>query len=136
MAMTYFVSRGLHGEPPFIYGDGTQTRDFTYVTDAKSVNDQLLIDDSADGEIINIGSTDNIDIRRLAEIVRNAIDPDLEIVHDDPRSADVVHTDADVSKANKLLGYEPSMDIREGVKRFIEWYRVNEEWYDPLVRNS
>ncbi|SDJ69953.1 UDP-glucose 4-epimerase [Halovenus aranensis] len=136
MAMTNFVSRCLHGEPPVIYGTGEQTRDFTYVEDVRRVNEQLLTDDSADGEILNIGSTDNIDIQTLAEVVRDEIDPSLEIVYDDPREGDAEHTHADVSKAAALLGYEPTFDIREGVEQFIEWYRANEDWYDSLVRRS
>ena len=136
MAMTNFVSRCLHGEPPVIYGTGEQTRDFTYVEDIRRVNKQLLTDDSADGEICNIGSTDNIDIQTLAEVIGDEIDPDLDIVYDDARTGDAEHTHADVSKANELLGYEPTADIREGVEKFIAWYRDNEEWYDPLVRQS
>ncbi|APW98895.1 UDP-glucose 4-epimerase [Halobiforma lacisalsi AJ5] len=136
MAMTNFVSRCLHGEPPVIYGDGTQTRDFTYVDDVKRVNAQLLEDDSADGEILNVGSTDNIDIQTLAEVVRDEIDPSLELEYTDPREGDAEHTHADISKANELLGYEPAVDIRQGVSTFIDWYRANQEWYDPLVRNS
>jgi UDP-glucose 4-epimerase len=96
----------------------------------------LLTDDSADGEILNIGSTDNIDIRTLAEIIREEIDPTLDIVYDDPREGDAEHTHADISKAKELLGYEPATDIRTGVQKFIDWYRHNEEWYDPLVRQS
>jgi UDP-glucose 4-epimerase len=136
MAMTNFVSRCLHGEPPVIYGDGTQTRDFTYVEDIRRINEQLLDEDSADGEIINIGSTDNIDILTLAEVIRDEIDPDLDIVFDDAREGDAEHTHADVSKASALLEYEPTFDIREGVRAFIAWYRENEDWYDPLVRAS
>ncbi|MEF8813970.1 MAG: GDP-mannose 4,6-dehydratase [Halovenus sp.] len=136
MAMTNFVSRCLHGEPPVVYGTGEQTRDFTYVTDVRRVNEQLLTDDSADGEICNVGSTDNIDIQTLAEVVRDEIDPSLDIVYDDPRTGDAEHTHADVSKASELLGYEPTVDIREGVRQFIDWYRDNRDWYDPLVRNS
>jgi UDP-glucose 4-epimerase len=136
MAITNFVSRCLHGEPPVIYGSGEQTRDFTYVTDVRRVNEQLLTDDSADGEILNIGSTDNIDIQTLATLVRDEIDPSLELVYDEPREGDAEHTHADVSAATDLLGYEPTVSIREGVREFIEWYRGNEGWYDPLVRSS
>jgi UDP-glucose 4-epimerase len=136
MAMTNFVSRCLHGETPVIYGTGEQTRDFTYVDDVRRINKQLLTDDSADGEICNIGSTDNIDIQTLAETVRDQIDPSLDIVYDDARAGDAEHTHADVSKANELLGYEPTADIREGIQQFISWYRKNENWYDPLVRQS
>jgi len=136
MAMTNFISRCLHDEPPVIYGSGEQTRDFTYVEDIRRVNEQLLTDDSADGEIVNIGSTDNIDIRTLAEIIRDEIDLSLDIVYDDARTGDAEHTHADISKATELLGYEPTADIREGLQQFIDWYRRNEEWYDPLVRQS
>ncbi|QLD88788.1 SDR family NAD(P)-dependent oxidoreductase [Natronomonas salina] len=136
MAFTNFVSRCLHGEPPVIYGDGSQTRDFTYKDDIVRVNEQLLEDDSADGEIMNIGSTDNIDILTLAEIIRDEIDSSLEIEFDEARTGDAEHTHADISKANELLGYEPTIDIREGTRTFIDWYRDNEAWYDPLVRNS
>ncbi|MFP9191295.1 GDP-mannose 4,6-dehydratase [Natrialbaceae archaeon A-CW1-1] len=136
MAMTNFVSRCLHGEPPVIYGDGSKTRDFTYVDDIIRVNEQLLEDNRADGEIMNVGSTDNIDIKALAEVIRDEIDPDLELEFTKPREGDAEHTHADISKANDLIGYEPTTDIREGVAKFIDWYRENQDWYDPLVRNS
>ena len=136
MAMTNFVSRCLHSEPPVIYGTGEQTRDFTYIKDIRRINEQLLTDDSADGEIINIGSTDNIDIQTLAEVIRDEINPTLGIEYDDARTGDAEHTHADVSKANKLLNYEPTVDIRDGVNKFIDWYRENKSWYDPLVRQS
>jgi len=126
----------LYVEPSIIYGTGEQTRDFTYVEDIRRVNKHLLTDDSADGKICNIGSTDNIDIQTLAEVIRDKIDPSLDIVYDEARTGDAEHTHADVSKATELLGYEPTVDIREGVEKFIEWYRANEEWYDPLVRQS
>lgn len=136
MAMTNFVSRCRHGEPPVIYGSGEQTRDFTYVSDIRQVNEQLLTDDSADGEIVNIGSSDNIDIKTLAEVIRDEIDPSLNIVYDEPRKGDAEHTHADVTKAGQLLNFEPGVSIRDGIRQFTEWYEVNAEWYDPLVRNS
>lgn len=136
MAMTNFVSRCLHGEPPVIYGSGQQTRDFTYVTDIRRVNQQLLHDDSADGEILNVGSTDTIDIQTLAELIRDEIDPSLGLEYESAREGDAEHTHADVSKATELLGYEPTIDITTGVQKFIDWYRANQEWYDPLVRQS
>lgn len=136
MAMTNFVSRALHGEPLQIYGTGEQTRDFTFVTDVRGVNRQLLNDSRADGEILNVGSTDNIDIVTLAEIVRDEIDPSLEIEYTEPREGDAEHTHADVTAAAELLDYEPTVDIRQGISEFIDWYRENQEWYDPLVRTS
>jgi len=60
----------------------------------------------------------------------------LEIEFADRHESDAEHTHADISKANELIGYEPSRDIREGVKEFIKWYKKNRDWYEPLVLNS
>jgi UDP-glucose 4-epimerase len=136
MAISNFVSRCVSGEPPVVYGDGSQTRDFTYIDDIAGANERLLSTDSADGETLNIGSSDNIDIQTLATEVRDQIDPSLGIEYADRHEADADHTHADVSKAREVLGYEPEHTIREGVGKFIEWYRDNREWYEPLVRAS
>ena len=136
MAFTNFVSRCIHGESPVIHGDGNQTRDFTHVDDIVEANRRVLDTDAADGAVLNIGSTDRITIDELARVIRDEIDPSVEIEYDDSREGDAEHTHADVSKANELLGYTPSISIREGARRFVEWYRANEEWYDPLVRRS
>ncbi|WP_231190038.1 GDP-mannose 4,6-dehydratase [Haladaptatus sp. DYF46] len=136
MAISNFVSRCLRGKPPVVYGDGTQTRDFTYVADIARVNETLLSTSEADGETLNIGSTDTIDVLTLAETVRDTIDPSLDIQFTDRREGDAEHTHADVSKAQRLLDYAPTRSIREGVDEFIDWYRENRDWYEPLVVNS
>jgi len=136
MAISNFVSRCLNGKPPVVYGDGTQTRDFTYVDDVVDANVRLLETEAADGETLNIGSTDNIEIRMLARVVRDQVAPDLELEFAERYDADADHTHADTSKAQRRLGYDPSYTIREGVERFIDWYRNNREWYEPLVLNS
>lgn len=136
MAISNFVSRCLNGEPPVIYGDGTQTRDFTYIDDVVEGNLALLDTDVADGEAINIGSSDNIEIKTLAKEVRDQLAPGMEVVYDERHDADAEHTHADVSKAQDMLGYEPDHTIREGVSQYIDWYRVNRDWYEPLVLNS
>jgi UDP-glucose 4-epimerase len=136
MAISNFVSRCMNGEPPVIYGDGTQTRDFTYIDDVIDANVSLLSTDAADGEAMNIGSTDNVEIRELASEIRDQIAPDLEYEYADRYAADADHTHADTTKASELVGYDPGYTISEGVSRFIEWYRENQEWYEPLVRSS
>jgi len=136
MAISNFVSRCLNGEPPVIYGDGTQTRDMTYVADILAANRALLDTDAADGEVMNIGSTDNIDIKTLAEEIRDQLAPDLELEYTEAYDVDADHSHANVEKATDLIGYEPTYTIREGVAAFVEWYRDNREWYEPLVRNS
>ncbi|MXR50313.1 NAD-dependent epimerase/dehydratase family protein [Halovenus sp. WSH3] len=136
MAISNFVSRCLNGEPPVIYGDGTQTRDFTFIEDVVTANKRLLREDAADGEAVNIGSTDNIEIRVLAEEIRDMLAPDLELEFAERHDADAEHTHAGTEKAAELLDYEPTHTIREGVEEFVEWYRANREWYEPLVLSS
>jgi UDP-glucose 4-epimerase len=136
MAISNFVSRCMNDEPPVVYGDGSQTRDFTYIDDIVRANATLLDTDTADGEVLNIGSTDNVTIATLAEVIRDAIAPGLAIEHGERQAGDAEHTHADVSKATDVLGYEPTEDIRSGVRKFIEWYRENRAWYEPLVRSS
>ena len=136
MAISNFVSRCANGEPPVVYGDGTQTRDFTFIDDIARVNADLLETDAADGAILNVGSGDRIAIKRLAEVVRDRLAPDLGLEYDERPAGDAEHTHADVSKARDLLGYEPSVDIRTGVNRFIDWYLDNRDWYEPLVLES
>ncbi|ELY61082.1 SDR family oxidoreductase [Natronolimnohabitans innermongolicus] len=136
MAISNFVSRCTNGKPPVVYGDGSQTRDFTFIEDIVDVNRTLMTDDSADGEILNVGSTGNIDIHTLAEVIRDEIDPSLELEYGEQPTGDAQHTHADVSKATELLGYEPSTEIREGVSQFIDWYQDNRDWYEPLVLQS
>ena len=136
MAISNFVSRCMNGESPVIYGDGSQTRDFTYVDDVVEANVTLLEEDAADGRAVNIGSTDNIAIRTLAEEIRDQLAPELELTYADRHDADSEHTHADTELAGELLDYEASHTIREGVETFIEWYEANREWYEPLVRRS
>ncbi|MFC7129450.1 SDR family oxidoreductase [Haloferax chudinovii] len=136
MAFTNFVSRCIHGEPPIIFGDGSQTRDFTYVEDIVDANARLLELDNADGIVLNIGSGDRITINELAKFIRDEINPDIDIRYESSRDGDTRHTHADIRKANELLGYEPTVSIKEGARLFADWYRNNVDWYDALVRQS
>lgn len=79
MAISNFVSRSLNGKPPVIYPSGEQTRDFTYVDDVVEANAALATSDIAAGEVLNIGSTDNISIQELTEVVRGQLAPKLEL---------------------------------------------------------
>jgi UDP-glucose 4-epimerase len=133
MAISNFVARCATGRSPVVYGDGSQTRDFTYIEDVVEANASLLSTDAADGEALNIGSTDTIDIETIAREIRDHLAPDLDVVYAEPHDADVGHTHAACTKAHARIGYEPSTPIRRGVEQFVEWYRENREWYEPLV---
>lgn len=110
--------------------------DIIFIDDVVAANRTLLDTDDADGEAVNIGSTDNIPIKTLAEEIRDPLKPDLELEYAERYDADADHTHADTSKAENLLGYDPDHSVREGVAKFIEWYRENREWYEPLVSAS
>ncbi|AEH36995.1 GDP-mannose 4,6-dehydratase [Halopiger xanaduensis] len=136
MAITNFTSRCLNAKPPVIYGDGQQTRDFTYIDDIVDANLSLLETDAADGEVMNVGSTGNITIEELAEHIIDETGTDVGIEYTAAKEADARHTHADVTKARELIDYEPSTSIREGVLKFVDWYRENRDWYEPLVLAS
>jgi UDP-glucose 4-epimerase len=135
-AITNFTSRCLNGKNPVIFGDGEQTRDFTYIDDIVDANVALLDTDAGDGETFNIGSGDNININQLAEHIIEKADADVEIEYESSKKGDARHTHADVSKARDVLDYEPTRTIRKGVSEFVDWYAENREWYEPLVLNS
>jgi len=85
---------------------------------------------------LNVGSNDNIATIDLATEIRDQIAPDLGIEYADRFAGEADHTHADTSNASELIGYEPSHTISEGSSKFIDWYRKNREWYEPLVHSS
>ena len=119
-----FLLRCLAGRPMIVFGDGTQSRDFTYVSDtARGI---LLAGEHplAVGETINLGSGLEVTINELAAHVAAAAGrPDAVIQHDQPRPGDVNRLVADVTRARTLLGYEPQVSLATGLQRLLEWYR-------------
>jgi UDP-glucose 4-epimerase len=120
-----FLLRALAGKPLVVFGDGTQTRDFTYVEDTARGILLAGISDQAVGETLNLGSNYEITINELAETVRHVAGrPDAEIIHDLPRPGDVLRLYADSSKAGTLLGFEPQVTMAEGLRRLKAWYET------------
>ncbi|WP_049925910.1 NAD-dependent epimerase/dehydratase family protein [Halopiger goleimassiliensis] len=120
-----FVDKALAGEDITVHGDGGQTRDFVYVEDVVQANRKAAVTDHV-GTAYNVGSGESISIRELAELVREVTDSDSDIVHVDGRTGDIEHSEADISKARDGLEYEPTVSIREGLERTVEWYRTRE----------
>ncbi|MFW5746852.1 MAG: SDR family oxidoreductase [Nanoarchaeota archaeon] len=117
-----FVSRALREEPLTIFGDGTATRDFTYVRDVAHANLHALVQEGIAGETFNIACGRRISIRELAEKIQQLTGSGSEITTGDPRPGDVDHSLADTTKAGKLLGFVPETTIDEGLKETIEWF--------------
>ena len=105
---------------------GSTTESHCISTQSVDSTISLLENDQADGEILSIGSTDNIDSATFAEVIRNEINPSRELEYGEPREGDAEYTHADISKAAELLDYEPATGIREEIQQFIDWYRENQ----------
>jgi len=98
-----------------VEGDGTQTRDFVHVDDIVEANLLAAATEEAAGEAFNVGTGNSITIRELAETIRDVTDSNGEIVHVDSRPGDIDHSEADISKARDVLGFEPTYDIKAGL---------------------
>jgi nucleoside-diphosphate-sugar epimerase len=120
-----FVTRALAGEQPIIYGDGGQTRDFTYIDNVVRVN-RLACDaaEPAWGEAFNVACGERISVNELAARICGACGhPDLQPVYEPARAGDVRHSLADVARARDLLGFSPDVSLEEGLARTVAWYR-------------
>ena len=114
--VSVFLDRATRGEPLMVHGEGTQTRDFVHVDDVVQANLLAATADVA-GESYNVGTGSSVTINQLAELVRDVVDSDADIVHEDGREGDIQRSEADVSKAKDELGYEPTITLRDGLSR-------------------
>jgi UDP-glucose 4-epimerase len=118
-----FLLRIRAGLPAVIFGDGTQTRDFTFVSDiARGILDAGACD-AAIGQTINLGSGREIAIGDLAHAISQlAVGGNATIAHDAPRPGDVLRLCADASRARELFGFAPRVSLEEGIRSLIGWY--------------
>jgi len=118
-----FLLRCLAGKPMVIFGDGTQTRDFTFVGDTAGGILAAGLSEASVGQTINLGSGKEIQVRELAKTIAQVLDrPHAEVTHVEPRPGDVLRLLADSSKAKKLLRFEPTVTLRDGLARLRDWY--------------
>jgi UDP-glucose 4-epimerase len=126
LAISIFTRKMLANEPITVFGDGEQTRDFTYIDDIVRVNRGLLETSAADGYAMNVGGGHRITVNDLIAHLREITGSASEIVYSDKQKGDAEHTLADTALARELVGYRPKVSIREGLGRFVEWYRGDE----------
>jgi UDP-glucose 4-epimerase len=132
-----FLLRCLAGKPMVIFGDGLQTRDFTYVTDSARGIMLAGTHERAVGRTINLGFGSEVTVKELATLVARAVGrPDAPIVHDEGRPGDVLRLYADMSQARELLGYETTVTLAEGLERLLAWYRAQPVSPEDLLRNE
>ncbi len=119
-----FVSALLRGEQPEIYGDGEQTRDFTYIEDVVQANLRACeAPREACGRVYNIAFGRRISLNELYREIARLLGADIPPRYGPPRPGDVRHSLADISRAREALGYEPAFDVRQGLAEAIGWYR-------------
>jgi len=116
-----FVSRSLNEESPVIYGDGEQTRDFTFIEDV--VNANILAAESKATGVFNIAGGMQISINDLAKSVMKICGKNLDLVHTNPRPGDIKHSIADISKAREKFNYEPKFNLIRGLEETIKWFQ-------------
>ncbi|MBD3280480.1 NAD-dependent epimerase/dehydratase family protein [Candidatus Dojkabacteria bacterium] len=118
-----FLTRMLRGERPIIYGDGTTSRDFTYVSDvAKATVDACFAPDAA-GKAINIARGEQISLNELVGVMNECLGTSFDPIHEDFRQGDVKHSRADINRAKQLLEYRPDITIGEGMRRVARYLK-------------
>jgi nucleoside-diphosphate-sugar epimerase len=123
--ISLFISALCEGRQPRIYGDGEQTRDFTYVANVVDGVLRACEAKDASGEVINVATGGRISLNRLFAVVRELTGAKVQPIYDEPRAGDVKDSQADIGKARRILGYEPIVSFEEGLDRTVAWYRTS-----------
>jgi nucleoside-diphosphate-sugar epimerase len=116
--------------PVQLFGDGEQTRGFTYIDDI--ARGTILALKPLGFEIINLGGHETITINDLIAMFEEMIGREAEIVQFPPPPAEMLANHADVSKAGRLLGWEPQVSLKEGVSRLLDWYTAERAWVSQI----
>jgi len=122
LAIHKFTQLALSGQPIPLYGDGGTRRDYTFVADIVRGIEQVVEMHGLGYEIINLGGGQPVTLFEMVKAVEQALGQPLEINFLEKQPGDVEQTHADIRKANALFGYQPSISLLEGVRRFVEWY--------------
>lgn len=119
-----FISALLSDQKPVIYGDGEQSRDFTYIDNVVNANFKAAETNRGIGSTINIANGERISLNQLLGVVKELTGrKDVEAEYQKPRAGDVMHSLADISRARDLLGFEPRVGLREGLQLTIDWWK-------------
>ena len=128
LAIPRFCKRLLAREPPVVFGDGEQSRDYTYIDDIVEANLRLLeADVPLEGQAINVGSGRRVTINGLLDELRELTGSSIEAVHQDRAPGDARDTWAAIERAGRLIDYRPATDLRQGLRRFVDWYVSDHE---------
>ena len=121
--ISLFIRALVEGRQPTIYGDGEQTRDFTYVANVVDGVLRACTAPDASGEVINVATGGRISLNQLFEVLKGLTGADVSPVYAEPRAGDVRDSQADISKARRLLGYQPLVALDQGLEQTVAWFR-------------
>jgi len=124
-AIPAFVTSILNDRPPTIFGDGEQSRDFTYVDNVVEANLLAARAPQANGETINIACGQRITLNEVVRLINQYLGKNVQPVYAPPRAGDVKHSLADIQKARQLIGYQPVISFEKGLQKTIDWYCRN-----------
>jgi nucleoside-diphosphate-sugar epimerase len=118
-----FISLMLEGRTPTIFGDGLQSRDFSYIDNVIQANIKACHAEGAGGGVFNIACGGRVSLLDLVSTLNEILGTSIVALHDDVRAGDIKHSQADIGQACEILGYEPTVDFAEGIAKTVDWYR-------------
>ena len=118
-----FIDALLKGHPPLIFGDGEQSRDFTYIDNVVRANLLAMSAEHLQGEAINIACGKRVSLNQLLNILKEIVGSKVSPVYEEPRKGDVKHSLADINKGKKILNYDPQVGIEMGLKKTVEFFQ-------------
>jgi nucleoside-diphosphate-sugar epimerase len=121
--LALFIPAVLQNRRPTIYGDGLQSRDFTYVQNVVEANLLACEAPGVGGQVFNVARGDRITVNSMLQQINQITGRDISPIYAEPRAGDIKHSQADISRAKELLHYEPKFSFEEGLRRTIDWYR-------------
>ena len=122
--LSRFMLAVLEGQQPVVYGDGEQSRDFTYIENVVDETLRACEAKGASGLVFNGGTGARITLNEVLKLLEKISGQKIQAKYDPPRTGDILHSQADVSLARKVLGYEPGVQFEEGLRRTWEWYKT------------
>ena len=124
-AIPAFVTAILRNQPPTIYGDGEQSRDFTYVDNVVQANLLAARAKETHGEVVNVACGEAVTVNAIIGMINQLLGKNVKPIYAPARAGDVKHSLADITAAKKLIGFQPVVLFREGLEKSIDWYRKN-----------
>ena len=124
-AIPAFVTAILKDTPPTVFGDGLQSRDFTYVDNVVEANLLAARAEHTTGDVVNIACAQAVTVNETIEIINATVGKNIKPIYTDPRPGDVKHSLADISAAENLIGFRPKVPFKQGLQLAIDWYREN-----------